>query len=172
MLLCLLQCSSLIFPLLKFPVNHFITVWDNETEFHFPHHKVSTTPWIWTLFTPKETLPNHASWQRQKAVHVGVLQPCCLRDKQKAPLNKAALALTTQLLEPQYGQILIRHNYANSCICIQHLKETYREPSRSLLDVTQPEREPQCFPQKIKLTDWWDSRLSQPGEEGKKQRLV
>lgn len=172
MLLCLLKCSSLIFPLLKFPVNHFITVWDNETEFHFPHHKVSTTPWIWTLFTPKETLPNHASWQRQKAVHVGVLQPCCLRDKQKAPLNKTALALTTQLLEPQYGQILIRHNYANSCICIQHLEESYREPSRSLLDVTQPEREPQCFPQKIKLTDWWDSRLSQPGEEGKKQRLV
>lgn len=129
----------------------------HESELSLPQKKLSLTM---------------RQWQRQKAVHVGVLQPCCLRDKQKAPLNKTALALTTQLLEPQYGQILIRHNYANSCICIQHLEETYREPSRSLLDVTQPEREPQCFPQKIKLTDWWDSRLSQPGEEGKKQRLV
>lgn len=118
MLPCLLKCFSLIFPLLKLPLNHFITTCDNETKLQFPHHSVYHTMNLNYLFTPAEPLPNHTLRHRHKAVHVGGLPYCCPRDKQQASLNKTALALTTQLLEPDYGHILINHNYANSCICI------------------------------------------------------
>ena len=105
------------------------------------------------LFTPTEPLPNHTLRPRHKAVRGGDLSYCCPRDKQKASLNKAALALTTQLLETEYRHILINHNYANPCICIEHGTQGYREFGRCLLDVTQPGREPQRLPQEIKLND-------------------
>ena len=158
------------FPPLILPVNHFITTWDNETELQFPHHSVYHTMNLNYLFTLTEPLPNHRLRHRRDAVHVGGLSYCSPRDKQKASLNKAALAWTTQLLEPEHRLILINHNYINSCICIRHhveLHGIWHMPSGCDSD-----RKGTSALAPGNQAEWWDSRFSQPGEQGKKQRLL